>query len=132
MRTILILSVTTFSGFVLGQTDYVEGWLKDAANLSAVGALIGMGIFLLKVYIPARDRASAKQQEASTLASTEQQKAFTATLDKMADRHDVWEQVRHADHERLQETLRCMTQGCADTRAAILRIVETTSKGPKS
>ena len=103
MRTMLVLLGMSFGGFVLGQTNTTDGWLKDTANLSAVGALIAALAFLLKVYIPARDVASA-----------EQQKAFTATLDKMADRHE--------------RTLLLMTKNCAEAQVAM----RAEPKGPGS
>ena len=130
MRIMLILLSASFSGFVLGQTEMSNGWVKDISNVSAVTALILSLGFLLKVYIPARDAAATKQQEASAIASAEQQKAFTTTLDKMADRHDAWEQLRHTDHETLQETLRCMTAECAQSRAAMLAAVEPKPNWP--
>lgn len=108
MRTMLVLLGMSFSGFVMGQTNATDGWLKDTANLSAVGALITALGFLLKIYIPARDVAAA-----------EQQKGFTATLDKMADRHSEWEKVRHEDSETLHATLMMMTKNCAEAQAAM-------------
>ncbi len=129
MRTMLILLSASFSGFIVGQTNGVEGWIKSAAELSAVGALITMLIFLLKVYIPSRDKAAAKQQEAANAAMVEQQKAFTTTLDKTSDRHDAWEKLRHEDSTALNVTLLTFSKNCAEAQAA-MRVEGVSNKGP--
>jgi len=46
-------------------------------------------------------------------------KSYSVTLDKLCDRWDGWERVRHADSEKLDDTLRLMTAQCEKTRGAI-------------
>jgi len=42
-----------------------------------------------------------------------QRKDFTRTLDAMATRYDGWEQTRHDDSEKLDTTLRKLSEHCA-------------------
>lgn len=107
MRTILSLLGLGLGGFVLGQVD-TGIILKDAASLTGTTAVILALGYLLKFYIPSLHATAAVERA-----------AFTATLDKMADRHDNWEKVRHEDSETLHATIMAMTKNCAEAQAVM-------------
>ncbi len=83
--------------------------LAVVAQAEAPWSLIGEGVaitvlawavyFLLSKHLPA------------------QSKAFTTTLDKMAERHDGWEKARHDDSVALNETLQHLRENCATVNA---------------
>lgn len=100
---------------LIGQVtpEPLSGW----ANLTAAAMLGVATLYLLTKYLPSRDKQLTDQAIAFTSTTVEQAKAFTATtieqakvftgvVDRLADRHDRWEQLRHEDQQRLDATLR--------------------------
>ncbi len=108
MRTVILL----FTGFGLlaaGDVIPVEpGYPRVVLEYGAFGALIASFAYLLRVEIP----AMRKQNE-------NQQTAFGSILNRISDRWDGWEKIRHDDHESLQNVLRDVVVNCASTRSAM-------------
>ena len=82
----------------------VATWVVVVALTALVGALG----FLLKVTIPSLLRQNEQQRQENN-----------AVVDRLAERWDGWEKMRHDDHESLEECLRNMADSCAQTRAAM-------------
>ncbi len=48
-------------------------------------------------------------------------KAFTATLDSMAKRHERWETQRHEDSQKIETALNNLAVTCAETRSTMVK-----------
>jgi membrane protein YqaA with SNARE-associated domain len=86
--------IPVFSGAIfLGQAapDPLTPWATGSAA-AVLGCVVG---WLLTRTIP------------------QMQQNYQETLDRMAERHERWEQTRHADSMALNETLRNMSATCA-------------------
>lgn len=69
--------------------------------LTAMGALIAALFYLLRVYLPAKD------------------KLFTESLRANDERHERWETMRHQDSDKLTDALHALRENCVavQTRA---------------
>jgi hypothetical protein len=119
MRTVVLFLV----GFgLLAVSDNLASelsawsWVKVVSELSALGALIAAFAWLLRVEIPAMRRQNQEQQVAFGKFLERQQTSFEKLLDRITDRWDGWEQVRHEDHENLQTVLRETVAHCAKSQ----------------
>lgn len=105
-----------FGGLTLFAADTAApstgGATGGVIELTALSAVIAGLAYLLKFHIP-KILADAREEREEAL------KSYTATLDKITERHDSWEKLRHADHEAQQETLREMTRQCANVHTQI-------------
>lgn len=95
--------------FLLGQTEGPANAVPYGDLMASGGALgiLGWAVFYTLTRLVPADRA----QNAATLASLQSQ--YTATLDKMAERHERWEAIRHSDSEALRTALVDLTVNCA-------------------
>jgi hypothetical protein len=92
------------AGEALPTEPEVWGYGKLGILYLALSSLIAAFGYLLRVEMPAA------------------RKQFAAILDRITDRWDGWEKIRHDDHEGLQSVLRETVVNCADTRAAMQTI----------
>lgn len=105
----MALLPVSFAGFAIAQAAPATPWVQDGMQFSAL-ALMGWALwYLLSKEMP-------KKREDFNEAITAQRISFTETLDKMSERHDRWETLRHQDSEKLDSTLRNLTENCAATR----------------
>lgn len=97
MRIGLIASVFLLAAG--GLTPATMPVIGTAANISAVGVLAWVVWTQLK--------------EIKLLRL-----AHSDVVDRLCERWDAWEKIRHEDSAKLDDTLLKMTQQCADTRHA--------------
>ncbi|MDD4889705.1 MAG: hypothetical protein PHU85_07215 [Phycisphaerae bacterium] len=121
MNTITTTIPAGLLTMLVGQVapDPLAGW----ANLTAA-AMLGVAVlFLLTKYLPSRDKQLSEQAAAFTSSivaqaqtfnsvTVEQAKVFSVSVERLSDRHDSWEKLRHEDQQRLEKTLRDMTAFC--------------------
>jgi hypothetical protein len=80
------------SGVLLATADMTpEPWF---VRLGAMGGLLFALFYLLKVHLPGKD------------------KMFTDSIDKLTERHDRWERLRHEDSQELTNTLNDLRANC--------------------
>lgn len=105
---------------LLGQADAITKvvpWGDLAVGGSAVAILGWVAYYLLTKTVPDLRKSMEEQQS-----------KFSATLDRLCDRHERWEEARHADSAKLDETLRensqradgalrALAENCAAARA---------------
>lgn len=70
----------------------------------------------------------SRQLPAERQARKETREDFRLTLDKVVERHDRWEEQRHEDSKRLNETLQSMQSNCAQSRTQMLQLAERAKK----
>lgn len=87
--------------------------LSDYGNLTALGILAVVVIWLVTKHLPSQQR---EMRDISTLFAETTKgllENFTTTLDKMHSRADAWEKVRHDDAQLLAAALRDLAATCA-------------------
>lgn len=90
-------------------------FLSDYGNLTALGILAVVVIWLVTKHLPAQQR---EVRDISTLFADTTKgllENFTTTLDRMHSRADAWEKVRHDDAQELAGALRQLASNCAAT-----------------
>lgn len=104
-----------FAADTMVAPDY-SSWLEGGATVVVSGLLV---LIVTKI-IPSAykdHQAQLKEQRDQHIAAQERmQAAFTATLDKMAERHDRWENQRHSDSEGITEALDRLATNCQEAR----------------
>ena len=80
--------------------------LGVAAQWAGAGVMGTALLYLLKFYIPARDKQASEERTAKDAQ-------FSAVIRELCDRHDQWEQLRHTDHLSTEKILREMIAHCA-------------------
>jgi len=88
--------------------DPALNWVVQGGSFAALVYVI---FHLLKFTIPSYQ----KQAEADRVA-------FQATLDRMANRHDVWEQLRHEDSQLLRESMKEQAASQAEMAKTCARV----------
>jgi L-lactate permease len=89
-----LLSFGSLTLFAADVVPELPSGLGSLANLSAVAVLAWW--------------AWSQQRELRDL-----RQSHTAVVDKLCDRWDAWEKIRHEDSEKLDVTLRDITANCA-------------------
>lgn len=102
------MMMAAFGVLILGQSLPDTAWTVFVKPIMEMGALTGLLVallYLLKFELPAlrKERDSMR-------------KDFAGTLDRITDRWDQWEQIRHDDHEAAMRADRERTAACTETR----------------
>lgn len=100
---------------VLSQViDPPPQWLTDLSGVAVMA--VGLWYLLTKTIPDMRSELTNARRE--YLESVHVARvAFNETLDKMAERHERWENQRHADSEVLRATLADMSKNCVEVHA---------------
>ena len=103
MKILAALAWLTATGSVgvIAAADAITesiGGHTPLVEMTALSSLVAALFFLLKVYVPAKDRQ------------------FIEALDKKDERHERWEKERHEDSRELRETLGSMRDNCIATQ----------------
>jgi len=110
--TRLTLPFVSLALFAAGDVTTPEfPGLGAIANLSAVGVLAWWAWSL--------QSDLREQRKEHTAALDNIRAAHSAVVDRICERSDKWEQLRHADSEQLSETLRALSANCAATQARL-------------
>lgn len=87
--------------------------LGPVANISAVAVLAWWAWSL---------QAELREERKSREVSQESLRAsHAAVVDKLCERSDAWEKIRHADSEKLSDALRDLSSTCAKKQAQMAR-----------
>lgn len=108
------------SAAMLAQAEKVSetvGVSLPVAEFTAMAALIATLFFLLKVYIPSKDK------EMSEALKTKDE-IFTKSLDKINECHDYWERLRHEDSQKLTDALHTIKENCAAVQTRLSQHME--------
>lgn len=125
MKMLALMTMVSGLGVFVGQAlpEPITPWVTSSA---AVTLSLVVGWLLMRTIPSLMATIAESRAELNAARAT-----FQATLDRMGDRHERWETLRHEDSEglqkalrddsdRLNETLRGMTQVCSRVQDRML------------
>lgn len=120
MITSRIVLVALFTTPLVAAAD-VGAMPTNWNDITSLAAVIIALLYLVVYFVPQSNQRQSDQAVALTKTHGETlDKAittFTATLDKMHQRADDWNKMRHDDNERMTEGLRFLSAECAKRNA---------------
>lgn len=115
MVTRLTLPIVSLALFAAGDVAPIA--VPELPGLGALANLSAIGVLAWWAWSLQSELREQRKEHTAALENIRQGHAIV--VDRICERSDKWEQLRHADSEQLSETLRALSANCAATQARL-------------